>query len=104
MTTPGQFTIDYEGIRKVALDVDVCGRDMQVVRATLAGLGDPAQAVFGEFGVPEAMCALIAAWREETAVLGDGVIEFAGAIRRAADHYREADQRAAGRVEGMWGH
>jgi uncharacterized protein YukE len=96
MSTPGQFTIDYEGIRKVALDVDVCGRDMQAVRATLAGLGDPAQAVFGEFGVP--------AWREETAVLGDGVVEFAGAIRRAADHYREADQRAAGRVEGMWGH
>jgi uncharacterized protein YukE len=104
MSTPGQFTIDYEGIQKVALDVDVCGRDMQAVRATLAGLSDPAQAVFGEFGVPESMSALIAAWREETAVLGDGVVEFAGAIRRAADRYREADQRAAGRVEGMWGH
>jgi uncharacterized protein YukE len=47
------------------------------------------------------MDALIAAWRAETAVLGEAIVEFVEAIRRAADRYREADQRAAGRVDGV---
>jgi uncharacterized protein YukE len=41
---------------------------------------------------------------DETTVIADAVAEFGDAIRRAADHYREADQRAAGRIDGMWGH
>jgi uncharacterized protein YukE len=104
MSSPGQFGTDDDGIRKVAADVDLCGRELRTVRTTLAGLGQPTTAVYGGFGVTEAMAALLAAWDDETTVIADAIAEFGDAIRRAADHYREADQRAAGRIDGMWGH
>ena len=103
MGSPVQFTTDYEGIRRVAADVDRCAQDMQAVRTTLAALGDPGPATFGEFGVAEAMGTLVAAWSDETAVIGESIAGFADAIRRAATITGRRIS-AAGRVDGMWGH